>query len=125
MSQSRERWLTEMTEILGVDPEDVLEVAAMFFDAIDERLGAMKQAYEEGDIQELTRLIHGLKGDAANIGFKETSSLARRLESQCRDGAVEDFAGQFEALQKAVAVQRHTIGLDDTEHGSSGGNAPL
>ncbi|MEM9488032.1 MAG: Hpt domain-containing protein, partial [Myxococcota bacterium] len=77
MSHSREEWLAEMVEILGVDPEDVLEVTGMFFDGIEERLYAIYQAHESGDLEEVTRLVHGLKGDAANIGFKQSSAVAR------------------------------------------------
>ncbi len=112
MSQSRDEWLAEMTEILGVDPEDVLEVADLFFSAIDERLASMAKAHADGDIAELTRLAHGLKGDAANMGFKETSAVARVLETQGRDGAVVDFESQFKALTKAVNEQRLAIGVD-------------
>ena len=111
MSQSREEWLKLMVDILGVDPEDILEVAAMFYEGIDERLDGIAAAYHSGDLQELTRLVHGLKGDAANIGFKATSAVARTLETQCRNGEVEDFDGQFAALREAVAEQRRAIGL--------------
>lgn len=112
MSVSREEWLATMTDILGVDPEDVLEVAVMFFDAVDDRLLASERAYQSGDIKELNRLIHGLKGDAANIGFKEVSSLARELELQSRAGVVEDFHGQLAAIRAAVSAQRRSIGLE-------------
>ena len=125
MSQSREEWLAEMTDTLGVDREDVLEVAAMFFDAIEARLAAIFEAQKTGNLAELTRLIHGLKGDAANIGFKSTSAVARTLETQCREGTVSDFAGQFAALQAAVQAQRQAIepfsdAAEDSGESSSG-----
>lgn len=109
---SREQWLSEMSESLGVEPEDVIEVAAMFFDAIDERLNNIESAYRAGDIKELTRLAHGLKGDAANMRFQESSLLARELELQGRSGRVDDFDRRFQALCEAVEKQKRTIGLD-------------
>lgn len=112
-NESREQWLAEMIDILGVDREDVLEVAAMFFETIDERLTASTRAFHIGDLKELTRLIHGLKGDAANIGFKKISQLARVLEMQSREGGVVDFDVQFAALQNAVAAQKQTLDLDN------------
>lgn len=111
MSQSREEWLNLMVDILGVDAEDILEVAAMFYETIDERLHGIATAHENGDLEELTRLVHGLKGDAANIGFKRTSAVARTLENQCRHGEIMDFANQFAALEAAVVEQREAIGL--------------
>lgn len=121
--RSREEWLDEMTQILALDPEDLLEVAAMFFDAIEERLGKIASAHAAGDIEELTRLVHGLKGDAANIGFKESSAVARTLESQCRQGSIDkivDFDRQFQSLGRAIREQRVAIGLD----GDGGGDGP-
>ena len=80
MSVSKEQWLVDMTENFGVEPEDVLEVAAMFFEAIDDRLAKIARAYEAKDMNELNRLAHGLKGDAANMSFPNVSQLARELE---------------------------------------------
>lgn len=111
MSMSREEWLTEMSDSLGVDPEDVLEVAAMFFGAIDARLTSMRAAYDAGDVKELGRLAHGLKGDAANMRFHESSGLARELEMQSREGTIRDFERQFDALRGAIQAQKRILGL--------------
>src|SRR5690606_37212078 len=112
MTMSREDWLAEMCESLGVGPEDVLEVAAMFFDAVDGRLAARRTAYEAGDIKELGRLAHGLKGDAANMRFHESSVLARELEVQSRGGAVVEFDRHFEALCRAIESQKRALDVD-------------
>ncbi len=112
MSVSKEQWLAEMTENFGVDPEDVLEVAAMFFEAIDGRLAGIAKAHEEGDMKELNRLAHGLKGDAANMSFPEVSKLARELEAQSKNGEVVDFDAQFQALSTAVGQKKEFLGLE-------------
>lgn len=112
MSTSREQWLAEMSESLGVDPEDVLEVAAMFFEAIDQRLESIKNAYQAGDMKELTRLVHGLKGDAANMRFASSSEIARELELQSRTGEIDDFELRFHGLCEAVAQQKRILGID-------------
>jgi HPt (histidine-containing phosphotransfer) domain-containing protein len=109
---SKEQWLIEMTEALGLEPEDVLDVAAMFFEAIDERLVLIDTAHQAGDMTTLCRLAHGLKGDAANMRFEESSQLARELEMQSRAGQVHDFQGQLERLREALARQQRTLALD-------------
>ena len=112
MTATREQWLAEMSESLGVDPDDVLEVAAMFFKAIDGRLSGIENAYQAGDMNELRRLAHGLKGDAANMRFRKSSQLARTLEMQSKDGNVTNFEAQFKALCDAVQEQKRSLGLD-------------
>jgi HPt (histidine-containing phosphotransfer) domain-containing protein len=110
---SKEQWLAEVTEALGLEPEDVLDVAVMFFVAIDERLDNMDRAYKAGDMNVLCRLAHGLKGDAASMRFLESSQLARELEMQSRAGTVHDFQGQLEGLREALARQQRILALDD------------
>lgn len=113
MPMNKEQWLTEMSEELGIDPEDVLEVAGMFFENIDARLSAIESAHGGGDLGELCRLAHGLKGDAANMRFAETSQLARTLEMQCRAGGVVDFEAQLGAIRQAIREQKRILGIAD------------
>ncbi len=111
MAQQKEEWLNRMVETLAVDPEDLVEIAAMFFENIDERLDNIDAAGTSGDMETLTRLAHGLKGDAANMGFVDISSVARDLEHQSRNQAVQDFPGQMLALRAATQAMRATLEL--------------
>lgn len=109
----KQQWLAEMTDELGLDADDVIEVAAMFFEALDERLGRLAEAHQSGALDVLCRLAHGLKGDAANMRFHHSSQLARELEMQCRAGQVHDFDGQLRGLRQALAEQKSTLGIED------------
>jgi HPt (histidine-containing phosphotransfer) domain-containing protein len=111
MADLKEEWLNRMTATLAVDPEDLLEIAAMFFEGIDERLDKIGAAGQSGDDEALMRAAHGLKGDAANIGFTDISKIARDLEHQGRARAVVNFDEQFEALRAATAATRESLGL--------------
>ena len=109
MADQKEDWLNRMTATLAVDPEDLIEIAAMFFEGIDERLDSIAEAGHSGDIETMTRLVHGLKGDAANIGFTDISRIARDLEHQGRARAVENFDQQVDALRVATVSTRETL----------------
>jgi HPt (histidine-containing phosphotransfer) domain-containing protein len=109
MADQKEDWLNRMTATLAVDPEDLLEIAEMFFDGIDERLDSIAEAGHSGDMETMTRLVHGLKGDAANIGFTDISQVARELEHQGRARAVENFDQQVDALRAATVSTRATL----------------
>jgi HPt (histidine-containing phosphotransfer) domain-containing protein len=109
MADQKEDWLNRMTATLAVDPEDLIEIAAMFFEGIEERLDSIAEAGHSGDIETMTRLAHGLKGDAANIGFTDISKIARDLEHQGRARAVENFDEQLEALRAATLATRESL----------------
>jgi HPt (histidine-containing phosphotransfer) domain-containing protein len=109
MADQKEDWLNRMTATLAVDPEDLIEIAAMFFEGIEERLDNIAEAGHSGDIETMTRLAHGLKGDAANIGFTDISKIARDLEHQGRARAVENFDGQIDALRAATMATRESL----------------
>lgn len=109
MADLKEDWLNRMTATLAVDPEDLIEIASMFFEGIEERLDSIAEAGHSGDIETMTRLVHGLKGDAANIGFTDISRIARDLEHQGRARAVENFDEQVEALRAATLSTRESL----------------
>lgn len=111
MAESKEDWLKRMSATLAVNPEDLLEVAAMFFETVEERLQQIAEAGAAGDLDTLTRLAHGLKGDAANIGFKDISQLARELEKQGRNREVKDIDQQIDALQAATLSTKQSLEL--------------
>lgn len=111
MAESKAEWLKRMSATLALEPEDLLEVAAMFFETVEERLDSIVQAGSAGDLEKLMHLAHGLKGDAANIGFTDISRLARELETQSRNREVKDMEAQFDALRAATKSTKETLEL--------------
>jgi HPt (histidine-containing phosphotransfer) domain-containing protein len=109
MANHKEDWLTRMTARLEVDPEDLLEIAAMFFENIEERVDKIAAAGHAEDIDTMTRLAHGLKGDAANLGLTDISKIARELEQQGKARAVVNFDEQIAALRVATLTTRETL----------------
>jgi HPt (histidine-containing phosphotransfer) domain-containing protein len=109
MADQKEDWLNRMTATLALDPEDLIDIASMFFENIDERLEVIATAGYSGDLETLTLKAHALKGDAANIGFTDISRIARDLEHQGRARAVENFDEQIDALRAAVSSTREVL----------------
>lgn len=111
MAESKEDWLKRMSATLSVAPEDLLEVAAMFFETVEERVNSIAAAGAAGDMDELLRLAHGLKGDTANIGFTDISRVARELETQVRNQDVKELDGQIAALRAAYLSVKASLDL--------------
>ncbi|GAB4563149.1 MAG: hypothetical protein Tsb0020_12080 [Haliangiales bacterium] len=111
MADAKEEWLNRMTEMLAVDPEDLLEIAGMFFETIEERIDSIEASGRTGDLDTMTRLAHGLKGDAANIGFVDVAAVARDLEHQGRKQEVTNLEEQVASLRKATRAMQTSLDL--------------
>lgn len=86
----------------------------MFVDDLDERMKAVKTAFEAADEDQLRRLAHQIKGSAGGYGFGPIGDVAAELEYELlREEAdisqvqerVEDLASICRA---AVRPDRHT-----------------
>jgi HPt (histidine-containing phosphotransfer) domain-containing protein len=67
------------------EPDVLAEVLKLFLDEVPPRMARLRNAWQAGNIEEMHRAAHSLKGSAGNIG-------ARRLYDVC---------GQLDAIGKA------------------------
>lgn len=111
MNKTREQWLHALEAVLGIETEDILEVCEMFFDGSADEVSAMRCAHSDGDYETLSRIAHGMKGSAANIGFDDVSEVAAGLELEAKEGSVADLDGNLDRLTAAVAAARAFTGL--------------
>jgi HPt (histidine-containing phosphotransfer) domain-containing protein len=70
---------------LANDP-DLRDIVEMFVDEMPERIAALVGYLESGEMEELRRAAHQLKGAAGSYGFEPISPCAGRLECAIRDG---------------------------------------
>jgi signal transduction histidine kinase/DNA-binding NarL/FixJ family response regulator len=91
-SEATEAILTE----LPTDDPDLCEIVAEFVDCLHAKLPAMQDAHARGDLEELARLAHWLKGSGGSAGFPALTAPARHVEKLARDG-------QREAIEVALA----------------------
>jgi HPt (histidine-containing phosphotransfer) domain-containing protein len=89
-----------------------------FLDAADSDIDALGQAMESGNLEELGKLAHRLKGSAGNVGAETFSAIASQLEQwashthpQSTDspdkaqGYFQELQHQLERLQAFVQTQ--------------------
>ena len=83
------------------EPDILIEVLKLFLEEVPPRIDRLRNALAAGNIQEVHRTAHSLKGSAGNIG-------ARRLYDVCRDiddkGKAGDMAGAA-ALVDALGAE--------------------
>jgi HPt (histidine-containing phosphotransfer) domain-containing protein len=74
---------------LSSDP-DLCEIVEMFVAEMPERIGRLLEHYQSGNLAELTRCAHQLKGAAGSYGFEPITECAAKLEADLRQSEPED-----------------------------------
>lgn len=74
---------------LGNDP-DLQDLVALFVDEMPGRIEKLIARFDAGELDELRRAAHQLKGAAGSYGFHAVTPLAARLEANLRGDALED-----------------------------------
>jgi HPt (histidine-containing phosphotransfer) domain-containing protein len=69
---------------LGSDP-DLGEIVTMFVEEMPDRIASLMSQLSSGDLENLRRTAHQLKGAAGSYGFDVISPAAGRLESAVKD----------------------------------------
>lgn len=80
----------------------------LFIDQTDLNLKALHTALTGGDVAEILRLAHQLKGSSANIGATQMAARAEQLES----ADPRTFAGHLNALDQEFVLVRAELELE-------------
>jgi len=87
-----------LERVMG-DEEIAEQIVEVFLDDIPKQIESLKQALEASDPETFHRVVHGIKGAAANVGGEALCELAAQVEKACKEGrfdSVADSCHQFE-----------------------------
>ncbi len=90
------RAATAICSTLPSDDPDLCEIVAKFVDRLYAQLRAMQDAFVSGDLDELGRLAHWLKGAGGSAGFDALTTPSKRLETMAKDR-------QYDEIEAAIA----------------------
>lgn len=88
-------------ERLGGD-ELVHRLFRTFLDHTPTRLGELRSAVADEDLESLTRAVHSLRSSSAMLGAMELSALAGELEALGDEGALQPLLGRVPELEASV-----------------------
>jgi PAS domain S-box-containing protein len=98
------------------EPDIVQELAAAFQLETPPLLAALHQAVARGQVEQLKRAAHNLKGSSSNLGASTMVRLSAELETIAKQGTVEGTAALVSRLEQeyqrvclALAAQRATV----------------
>ena len=104
---------------LPMDDPEFRRIVEGFVERLREQAVAMRAAWEQGDLDELARLSHWLKGAGGTMGFNAFTEPAKKLEllaKQKQVDGISDALGEVLGMIDSVAVQPEEA---DLSHASS------
>jgi len=84
----------------GDDPEFAAELLAVFIEDTAERLEHIQQALHQGDLSEVKKSAHHLRGSSANIGCFAMQAIAKDME--LNDHTVSELQAMCVQLQEIL-----------------------
>ena len=66
------------------EPDVLAEVLRLFLEEAPPRIARLRNAWASGNIEDVHRAAHSLKGSAGNIGARRLYDVCRRLDEQGR-----------------------------------------
>lgn len=84
-----------ITSSLPLEDPDFLRIVSGFVEHLQCQLLRMRSVWEAGELEEVARLAHWLKGAGGTLGFDVFTEPAKRLQGLAQ-------AGQFEEIEPAI-----------------------
>jgi HPt (histidine-containing phosphotransfer) domain-containing protein len=90
------------------EPDVLAEVLRLFLQEAPPRIERLRNAWAGGNIEEMRRVAHSLKGSAGNIGARRLYDVCRRLDEQGRSDdrsgvgpLIDELAAEFTSVESA------------------------
>ena len=91
------------------EPDVLTEVLKLFLDEVPLRVERLRNAWAAGNIEEVRRAAHSLKGSAGNIGARRLHAICSKLDdigkSHELDGVaalVDELAAEFDNVSTEI-----------------------
>ena len=85
---------------LPTDDPEFCEIVLEFIDRLEEQLRAMQQAWDAGNLEELSNLAHWLKGSGGTAGFPAFTQPAKQLGAMVKENRVEEIEATLAELRQ-------------------------
>ncbi len=103
--------------LASADRETVEIIAGVFLDTWQRDLERLRNSREDSDAAQVERTAHSFKGTLASFHAEPAIRLAKEIESQARQGNLENLQGQIDDLEdelKTLAVHLTLVVRQDS-----------
>ena len=80
------------------EPDVLTEVLKLFLEEVPARMTRLRNAWAAGNIEEVQRAAHSLKGSAGNIGAREMFEICKQLDGSAKSGGLAAAGPLIDAL---------------------------
>ena len=80
------------------EPDVLTEVLNLFLTEVPPRLTRLRNAWAAGNIEEVHRAAHSIKGSAGNIGARRLYDVSAQLDEKTKSGDLAGAAPLVDAL---------------------------
>ncbi len=103
--------LTQVRDRLMNDDDLLVQIIDTFMSDTPQRLAALKESLESGDISNATLQSHSIKGAASAIGAERVREIALEMEKACRSGEDRDkVLSMLPGLERELEELRLFVG---------------
>lgn len=95
-----------IAERLGLDEEDIVEVAQLFIQTAPVELEKLTRAHHTRDARLAAEAAHSIKGSSSTLGLDDTAKLAQLV---VRNGREQDFEALDQSLPRLIGVLKATV----------------
>jgi CheY-like chemotaxis protein len=95
---------------LPLDDADFREIVDEFVTRLEEKLAALRTAWNAGDEAEIANIAHWIKGAAGTAGFDEFTQPAARLDGCARHGPGDQLALHIRQLEELSGRIQRPLG---------------
>jgi HPt (histidine-containing phosphotransfer) domain-containing protein len=95
------RWTIDWETLVGIcgDEELIGQIVTVFLEDGRDTFKKLSESIGENNITDIASYAHKLKGASANVGARNLSEIARRLEDSARGEISEDIPSIFTELE--------------------------
>ncbi|MEQ6886929.1 Hpt domain-containing protein [Salicola sp. Rm-C-2C1-2] len=98
-----------LSELRGVMGGDFVILVNTFLQDADDRIHHLRQGAATGDVENVRKMAHSLKGSCINIGAPELAERCRTAEQRGRDGDLSDIDACIGAIEEELIAVRAAL----------------
>ena len=96
--QAEEREGKAIVSSLPIDDAEFRQIVLEFVAFLEKQRTAMRNAWQQGDLENLAFLAHTLKGTAGTAGFDMFTDPAKRVEQLAKDNRADEVAAALQEI---------------------------
>ena len=102
--------VTELSERLGLEREEFIELAGLFLETSASDLISLQQAVERGIAQQAIGPAHSIKGAANNLGFEDIYEIAEQVEAKARNNILDGAEEAIQSIREKLSLIESVMG---------------